>query len=382
MARANASIEEYFGEMADPRLDRGKNHVLIEIIIMAIVAVIGNANDWVHVEMFCQAKEEWLRKTLGLKLPNGIPSHDTFGRVFGLLSAETFQKCFYNWVNAMAEMKVGEIVSLDGKVLRGSHDRFHGKETVTMVNAWATAAGMALALRDVPAGTNEIAVVPEVLQQLVLAGCIVTMDAAHCQVENTRIIIEQKGDYVLALKENQGSLYTEVRLAFEAEEKSAFKGLRHEIHTTREKSHGRIETRRHVLLTDGQYLDYFNRDGKWWGLASVGMVERTRELNGTTEHEIHYFITSLKANVKTFAHAVRSHWHVENKLHHVLDVVFREDYSRARIGYVSENFALIRQMAINLLKRYEAPKLSLTSKRLKAGWDNDFLLKVIAGSLP
>lgn len=367
--------------MADPRLDRGKNHIFIEIIIMAIVAVVGSANDWVHVEMFCQAKIGWLREKLGLKLPHGVPSHDTFGRVFSLVSPETFQRCFYNWVRAMVDLQVGEIVSLDGKVLRGSHDRFRGKDAVTMVNAWASAAGLALTLRDVPEGTNEIAIVPEVLKQLELAGCIVTMDAAHCQVENTRIVIEQKGDYVLALKENQGTLYAEVQLAFEAEQKSHFKDIRHEIHTTREKNHGRIETRRHVLLTDGQYLDYFNRAGKWWGLAGVGMVERTRELNGKIEHETHYFITSLKGDVKTFAHAVRSHWHVENKLHYVLDVVFREDYSRARIGYVSQNFALIRQMAINLLKRYDAPKLSLTSKRLKAGWDNDFLLKIIAGAV-
>lgn len=377
MAREKATIEEYFGEMADPRLDRGKNHVLMEIIIMAIVAVIGNANDWVHVEMFCQAKEEWLRARLGLKLAQGIPSHDTFGRVFSLLAPEIFQRCFYNWVHAMAELKVGEIVSLDGKVLRGSHDRYHGKDAITMVNAWASAAGMALALRDVPEGTNEIAIVPQVLQQLVLAGCIVTMDAAHCQVENTRIVKEQQGDYVLGLKENQGNLYIEVQLTFETEQKSHFKGLRHETLTTREKSHGRIETRRHVLLTDEQYLDYFNRDGKWWGLAGVGMVERMRERNGQIEHEIHYFITSLQANVKLFARAVRSHWHVENKLHHVLDVAFREDYSRARIGYVSQNFALIRQMALNLLRRNDSPKLSLTSKRLKAGWDNDFLLKVV-----
>ena len=382
MARTNANIEEYFSEVADPRLDRGKNHILIEIIIMAIVAVIGNANDWVHVEMFCEAKEDWLRKELNLKLPHGIPSHDTFGRVFSLLAPETFQRCFYNWVRAMAVLQVGEVVSLDGKVLRGSHDRFNGKDAITLVNAWASEAGLALALRDVPEGTNEISTVPEVLKQLVLDGCIVTMDAAHCQAENTRIITEQKGDYVLALKENQGALYKEVQLAFEAEQKTHFQGVRHETHTTREKSHGRIETRRHVLLTDGQYVDYFNRDGKWRGLASVGMVERTRELNGTHEHEIHYFIASLNDNVKTFAHAVRSHWHVENKLHHVLDVVFREDYSRARIGYVSENFALIRQMAINLLKRFDAPKLSLTSKRLKAGWDNGFLLKIVAGAVP
>lgn len=381
MKRANASIEAHFSEMADPRKDRGKNHLLIEVIILAIVAVIGGANDWVHIELFCRAKKKWLQRTLGLKLAHGIPSHDTFGRVFSLLEPATFQRCFTNWVQAMVDMKVGEIVAIDGKALRGSHDHFHGKEAVTMVNAWASAAGMALALRDVPEDTNEIATVPEVLKQLVLKGCIVTMDAAHCQTTNSRIIVEQNGDYILALKENQGTLYTEVQLAFEAEEKSHFKGLRHEIYTTREKSHGRIETRRHVLLMDGQYIDYFNREGKWWGLSSVGRVERTRELNGKTEQRIHYFIATLLDNVKLFARAVRSHWHVENKLHHILDVVFREDYSRARLGYVSENLALIRQMAINLLKREDSAKLSLTSKRLKAGWDNDFLLKVIAGAV-
>ena len=251
-----------------------------------------------------------------------------------------------------------------------------------MVNVWATTAGLALALRDVPEDTNEIAVVPQVLQQLLLAGCIVTMDAAHCQTANTRIIIEQQGDYVLALKENQGTLYTEVQQAFAAEQPRAFQGLRHETLTTHEKSHGRMETRRHVLLTDGPYLDYFNRAGKWWGLAGVGMIQRTREREGQIERETHYFITSLSGDVKRFAHAVRAHWHVENKLHHVLDVVFREDASRARLGRVSENFALIRQMALNLLRRDASPKLSLTSKRLKAGWDNDFLLKIIAGAVP
>ena len=382
MARANASIEAHFSEMMDPRRDRGKNHLLIEIIILAVVAVIGGANDWVHVELFCLAKEEWLRTALGLKLPHGIPSHDTFGRVFSLLAPETFQRCFFNWVRAMAELQVGEVVSIDGKVLRGSHDRFHGKDAVTMVNAWATAAGLALALRDVPEDTNEISVVPEMLQQLRLAGCIVTMDAAHCQTKNTRLIVEQQGDYLLALDENQGTLYAEVQLAFETEHKRHFRGLRHEMLVTQEKNRGRLETRRHVLLTDEQYLTYFNREGKWWGLAGVGMIERTRESNGQVEQETHYFITSLSGDVKRFAHAARAHWHVENKLHYVLDVVFGEDSSRARIGRVSENFAVIRQMALNLLRQADTPKLSLTRKRLKAGWDNEFLLKIVKGAVP
>jgi predicted transposase YbfD/YdcC len=382
MTRTNASIAAHFGGLPDPRRDRGRNHLLIEIIILAIVAVIGGANDWVHVELFCQAKEEWFRTVLHLKLPHGIPSHDTFGRVFSLLAPDAFQRCFVNWVRAMVELKVGEVVTLDGKVLRGSFDRFWGKDAVTLVNVWASAAGLALAVRDVPAGTNEISVVPQVLQQLVLTGCIVTMDAAHCHADNTRLITEQRGEYVLALKANQGRLYAEVEQAFTAEQPRAFRGVRHETYTTQEKSHGRVETRRHILLTDPQYLDYFNRDGRWWSLAGVGLVERTREQNGQVEHETHYFITSLSGDVKQFAHAVRAHWEVENQLHYVLDVVFREDASRVRTERASENFGLLRQMALNLLRREDTPKLSLTSKRLKAGWDNDFLLKVIAGAVP
>ncbi len=368
--------------MPDPRRDRGRNHLLIEIIILTVVAVIGGANDWVHIELFCRSKEAWLRTALGLTLPHGIPSHDTFGRVFSLLSPELFQRCFANWVRGMVDLPKGEVVSLDGKVLRGSHDRFHGKEAVTMVNVWATEAGLGLGLQDVLEDTNEISVVPGILKQLWLAGCLVTMDAAHCQTENTRLITEQGGDYLLALKENQGTLYAEVQQAFEAEQKQGFRGLHCETLLTQEKNHGRVETRRHVLLTDAQYLTYFNREGKWWGLAGVGMIERTREWRGQIQHETHYYITSLSGDVKRFAYAARAHWHVENKLHYVLDVVFDEDRSRARIGRVSENLAVIRQMALNLLRREDTPKVSLTSKRLKAGWDNDFLLKVVKGAVP
>ena len=387
MAQTTASLEAYFSELADPRRDRGKNHLLIEIIIMAVVAVIGGANDWVHVELFCRAKEPWLRSDLKLKLPYGIPSHDTFGRVFSVLAPDAFQRCFVNWVRAMVHLKVGEVVALDGKRLRRSHDRFHGKDAVMMLNACATESGLALGTRDVPEDTNEISTLREMLKLLVLAGCIVTADAAHCQTETTRQVIEQGADYVLALKANQGGLYAEVEQAFAAEQDRGFQGVRHETLTTREKNHGRIETRRHVLLTDPAYLDYFNRDGKWWGLAAIGMVERTREVNGQVERQTHYYIPSLthnvaQATVEAFARAVRSHWHVENKLHWVLDVVFREDDSRARIGRVSENLALLRQMALNLLRRDDTPKLSLTSKRLKAGWDNDFLLKVVASAVP
>lgn len=387
MAHTTASLEAHFGELVDPRRDRGKNHVLIEIITMAVVAVIGGANDWVHVELFCRSKETWLRSDLKLKLPNGIPSHDTFGRVFSLLEPEALQRCFINWVRAMVQLKVGEVVALDGKHLRGSHDRFHGKDAVTMLNVCATESGLALGTRDVPEDSNEISALPEMLKLLVLAGCIVTADAAHCQAENTRQVIEQGADYVLALKANQGGLHAEVEQAFAAEEARGFQGVRHEILTTQEKSHGRMETRRHVLLTDPEYIDYFNREGKWWGLAAIGMVERTREVNGQIECQKHYYITSLthgsvQGGVEAFARSVRSHWHIENRLHWVLDVVFREDESRARIGRVSENLALIRQMALNLLRRNDTPKLSLTSKRLKASWDNDFLLKVVANVVP
>ena len=353
MIHKTESLEAHFSELVDPRRDPGRNHLLIEIIIMAVVAVIGGANDW----------------------------------VFSLLSPEAFQRCFINWVRAMADLKVGEVVVLDARHLRQPHDRWHGKEVVTMLNVCATEAGLALGTRDVAEDTSEITALPEILKLLVLVGCIVTADAAHCQAENTRQVTEQGADYVLALKANQSGLYGEVEQAFTAEQARRFSGARHETLTTQERNHGWIETRRHVLLTDPEYLDYFNREGKWWGLAAVGMVERTREVNGRVERQTrYYYITTLSGDAKlsaveVFARAVRSHWHVENKLHWVLDVVFREDESCARMGRVSENFSVICQMALNLLRLDDTPRLSLTSNRLRAGCDNEFLLKVMSGAV-
>jgi predicted transposase YbfD/YdcC len=275
--------------------------------------VIAGADDWVGIERYCNLKLEWLRGIVAL--PNGIPSHDTFRRVFALLEPEAFQRCFVSWVRSLVQLKVGEVVALDGKVIRRSQDRWKGKEAVEMVSAWASMAGLVLAQQAVKEGSNEIATVPDVWRTLVLRGCIVTVDAANCQTQNARIIVEQGGEYVFALKDNQPSLYAEVLKTYETGVAEGFKTIKHETVIIQGKGHGRLETRRHILLNDPDYIDYFNRHERWWQLGSIGIVERTRQLKDKLEHSVHFFVSSLKQNVQQFADAVRRHWSIENNLH-------------------------------------------------------------------
>lgn len=369
------SLEAHFDGLKDPRRDHCKKYDLKIVIILAIMAVIAGADDWVGIERYGVLKLAWLKGILDL--PHGIPSHDTFRRVFALLDPEAFQACFMNWVQSWVQLKVGEVVALDGKTIRRSQDRWKGKEAIQMVSAWASQAGIVLAQRPVPEGSNEIATVPDVLRSLVLRGCIVTMDAANCQTQNARIIVEQGGDYVFALKENQPTLHAEVAKVYETRATEDFKTIKHDTFTTHNKSHGRIETRRHVLIHDPDYLEYFNRQGRWWQLAGIGWVERTRQLKDKTEHQVHFFVTSLKPNVAQFADAVRRHWSIENNLHWTLDIAFDEDHSRARTAFEAENLSVLRHFALNLLKLETSVKDSIKGKRQRAGWNDDFMLAVL-----
>lgn len=377
------SIVTHFGILIDPRRDQTKEHKLVDILVIALCAVICGAEHFTEMETFGKAKEPWLRTFL--ELPNGIPSHDTFGRVLSMLDPAQFQTCFLNWVREVAKLKLGEVIAIDGKVLTGSIDTWSGKTASKIISAWASDAGLVIGQKHVPEGTSEIAIVPELLKVLMLKGCIVTVDAANCQTQNARLIIERGGDYVMALKENQGRLYADVELAFTHEAETAFQAVRHSIVETHAEGHGRIETRRYTLIDDPTYIDYLNADGRWFGLGSICCVERTRRTPSPqgikVEHNTAYYISSLTGSAAQLEHAIRSHWDVENALHWRLDIAFREDQSRVRAGFAAENFSVIRHISLNLLKADTSKKLGIKSKRLLAGWDDSYLLHLVASNL-
>ncbi len=366
------SLIDHVRSLPDPRIDRQKRHSLQDIVMVAICAVISGADAWTEVEEYGQRKESLLRTFL--ELPNGIPSHDTFGRVFALLDAREFQTRFMAWAGEIAKLMPREVIAIDGKTLRGSHDRYLGKAAITMVSAWASETRLVLGQIAVEAGTNEIATAPKLLEILMLRGCIVTMDVANCQTGNARKIVEKGGDYVFALKDNQGTLKAEVERVFNETPSAEYARIQKESFQTHQKSHGRIETRRYTVITDPEYIEYLNRDGRWWHLGSVTKVERERRLGTDTQRETHYFISSLTGNARLVGKAVRNHWSIENGLHWVLDVAFREDDSRVREGQAAENLAVLRHIALNLLKQDKEAKLGIKTRRKRAGWDNDYLL--------
>ncbi len=369
-----------FNVLMDPRVERTRQHKLIDILVIALSAVICGAEYFTEMEAFGQAKEARFRTFL--ELPNGIPAHDTFGRVLSMLDPAQFQACFLNWVHDIAHLKLGEVIAIDGKKLNGSLDTWLGK-AAQIISAWATDAGLVIGQMHTPEGTNEIAVVPVLLKVLMLKGSIVTADAANCQTKNAQIIVERGGDYVFALKENHPTLYADVEKAFDFEEQTDFCKVRHSAFETHETGHGRVETRRYVLIDDPTYIDYLNIEGRWFKLGSICRVERERRVGDKDKAESNtaYYISSLTGSAEQLEHAIRSHWEIENSLHWRLDIAFREDQSRVRLGYAAENFAVIRHIALNLLKADKILKLGVKSKRLAAGWDEDYLLHLVATNL-
>jgi predicted transposase YbfD/YdcC len=373
------SIVEQFADVPDPRIDRNKLHNLQEMIVIAICAVICGADSWVDVEGFGRAKEAWL-KTI-LKLENGIPSHDTFGRVFARLDPEKFQASFCKWVQGISQITEGEVVAIDGKQLRRSHDKRLGKEAIYMVSAWANANRLVLGQRKVDEKSNEITAIPQLLDLLALSGCIVTIDAMGCQTEIAQKIIQQDADYVLALKKNQGNLYEDTAELFVYGAETQFRHMNCHYHTTTNKGHGRVEIRECWAVSDLQDFDYhFRTNADWEGLRTVIKVVSERRV-GDKEPEIEtrFFISSLPNDAVTLLDAIRSHWGIENSLHWSLDVTFREDESRIRKDYGPQNFAVLRHIALNLLRREKTSKRSIKGKRLQAAWNEDYLLKILHG---
>jgi len=337
--------------------------------------VLCGAEGWEDIEEFGQSKERWLRQFL--ELPCGIPSHDTFRRVFGLLDARAFQERFARWVEGVFMVKRGQVIGVDGKTVRGSHDRLAGQDAIHLVSAWASESGLLLGQRKVDDKSNEITAIPELLKSLYVAGCIVSIDAMGCQKDIASTIVEQGADYVLALKGNQGQLHQDVQEWFAWARQSDFKNMDYSFWQTPNKGHGRVEVRRCWALSDPRAFEVIRHHDGWAGLRSIVMLERQRILPEGMQTETAYFISSLPADANLLLHAVRSHWRVENTFHWTLDVTFREDDARLRSGDSAENFAVLRHISLNLLKHHPA-QLSVKRKRFKAALDDSFLLELLA----
>lgn len=366
------TLSTYFGNMDDPREQGKVQHKLIDIITIAVCAILCGANNWTGVETYGKEKEEWLRSFL--ELPNGIPSHDTFNNVFNKLSALSFQECFIKWAQGLREVIAGEIVSIDGKRLKRSYDRKSGKAAIHMVSAWASENRIVLGQVKTADKSNEITAIPELLKLLDIKKCVVTIDAAGCQKNIASNIIAGEADYVLALKGNQGTLHQDVKDYFEYASEKDFEGIEHQYVETLDADHGRIETRRYWMVSDIEWLD--NKE-KWAGLASIGMVEASREIDDNVTVQRRFFITSLDNDVERFARAVRRHWAIENSLHWSLDVSFNEDYARTRREQGAENFAVLRHIALSLLKRDTSRKIGIENKRLCAALNPKYLFNIL-----
>jgi predicted transposase YbfD/YdcC len=356
----------FFDPLTDPRVDRTKLHSLKDIIGITICAVLSGCDDWEEIEMYGRGKQQWLKQFLSL--PNGIPSHDTFNRVFASLCPVQLRDCFMDWVQSIAQITEGRVVSIDGKRLCNSGTG-GVKGFIHMVSAWCNANNMVLGQVKTDEKSNEITAIPELLQLLVLEGAVVTIDAMGCQQQIAEQIIDQQADYVLAVKQNQEHLLDDIREAFEQTPQAAsFSSI--------EKSHGRIEKRTCKLITD---MDWICKQHNWKNLQSIICIESSRTFlsTGETQSETRYYISSLLSKPESFLDIIRQHWGIENKLHWVLDVIFNEDLSTKQAGNAAENFSIITKIALNLLKNNTTKKLSIKKKRLLCALDNNFLANTV-----
>jgi predicted transposase YbfD/YdcC len=375
------SVTAHFAALPDPRVERGKQHRLLDILTIALCATVCGADGFVGMATFAEAKERWLRGFL--PLPGGIPSHDTFGRVFAALDPAAFQACFLAWVRAVAPGTAGQVVPIDGKALRGA--RGCGQAAVHMVSAWASASGLVLGQVAVAEKSNEIVAIPALLRLLDLAGATVTIDAMGCQTAIAAQIVGQGADYVLALKDNHPTLHEEVRATFAQERRDGFAlappGTHDHLQTV-EKDHGRLEIRRHWTCHDPEVIAHLDPTGAWAHLRAIGLVERERHVGDRVTVERHHYLLSAPLSAAAFAAAVRSHWGIENRVHWVLDVTFGEDACRARAGHAARNLAVVRHLALNLLRQDATRTGSIPTKRFAAALDDAYLTTILAGLAP
>lgn len=360
----------YFAELQDPRVERTRRHLLQDIVLIAIAAILSGAGGWDEIERYGKAKKQWLKSFL--QLPHGIPSHDTFNRVFQALDPAELEKSFLDWVRSLARLTAGDVVAIDGKSLRGTA-KVEGKPIVHMVSAWASANNLVLGQRKTDAKSNEITAIPQLLAALELTGTVVTIDAIGCQKAIAEQIATQQADYILAVKENQPSLLADIRDSFKMLPATS-------VDEQIDCGHGRVERRRCSVLADLSLLDHA---AGWTQLKSLVRIqaERYHKATGKTERETRYYISSLKPDAAKLNAAIRQHWGIENKLHWVLDVAFGEDLSRKRAGHAAQNFSLLNRIALNLLKQDKTCRLGVHGKRLAAAWDHDYLLRLLSGGI-
>lgn len=368
-------LRDHFADLADPRIERTKRHGLLDIVTIAVCAVVCGADTWVAVEQFGKRKHAFLARFLAL--PHGVPSHDTFGRVFAALDPAAFETRFLAWVQATVRATAGQVVAVDGKTLRRSHDRTAGTGPLHLVSAWAAANGVVLGQLAVDEKSNEITAIPALLEVLALAGCIVTIDAMGCQKEIAGTIRARQADYVLALKDNHPLLAADVASVFADALGPNEGGYAVGYHQTLEKGHGRIERRRCWTIDDPRVIAWLDPAGAWPGLRTIAIVEGIRGSGAAGVAERRTYLSSLDGAAARFLAVVRGHWAIENRLHWVLDLAFREDESRVRVGHAAENLAVVRHVALNLLRRETSAKVGVQTKRLMAGWDDAYLLTIL-----
>lgn len=369
-----SSIERHFASLPDPREASGQRHSLMDILTVAICGVLCSSDSWAEIEEFGLAHEPWLRTFLDLTY--GIPSHDTFGRVFAALDPEAFERCFMSWMGTLAERSQGRLVAIDGKALRGSFEHAWKREAVHLVSAFAVANRTVFGQIAVDSKSNEITAIPKLLALLDLRGAIVSIDAMGCQKNIAAQIVQHGGDYVLAVKENQPQLHQQTKALLDEAWLEKFNGMAHDRCEDTDAGHGRIETRRVACTSE---VNWLKCRAEWPGLRSIAVVESTRIVGTQTTTERRYFISSLDGlNAAMLARAIRGHWAIENQLHWSLDVSFREDHSRVRVRHAAQNFSRLRRLALNLLRRDKRCKLGIKGKRLRAGWDHNYLLGLLS----
>ena len=369
-----AMIETHFENLTDPRVDRGKNHNLLDMIFMALTATLCGAQGWADVERFVRSKHRWFRQFISLE--HGVPSHDTFGRVFARLDTVEFLSAMHTWVDSFAASLRGQGVAIDGKTLRGSFDRAAGKSALHSITAFACDLRVCLRQMSVDDKSNEIPAVRDLLKLMELSGATVTLDAMHCQVETAAAIQQAEADYILTVKGNQESLHNALLDRFIEYGDADYRvpGLRRQV--TVEKSHGRKE-RREIYVIDAPADEPALK--RWPGVRSIGMIYRCRESGEKIHEETMFFITSHPPKVKMLSRFIRAHWGIENRQHWILDVTFSEDASRIRKGNAPEISAAFRRMALNILQRDTSIKENIRGKRLRAGWDESVLNAIYAG---